>query len=86
MLNQVHMVMTDKNRKGKEIPIPQVRVVPTYNQDYLPVYERPTTYVREKGTRMLLEAGAPWLTEWEICCALKMRFADALCLVEDGLI
>lgn len=51
---QAHMVKTDKNKKGKEIPIPQVRIVPTYEQDYLPVYERPATYVRGKGTCEIL--------------------------------
>lgn len=52
------MVKTDKNKKGKEIPIPQVRIVPTYDQDYLPVYERPGTYVRGKGIFELINSSS----------------------------
>ncbi|GMH45154.1 hypothetical protein BSKO_13111 [Bryopsis sp. KO-2023] len=46
---EVQMVKTDKNRKGKEIPIPLVRQVPTYEEDYLPIFDKPETYLRGKG-------------------------------------
>eukprot|EP00195_Chlamydomonas_chlamydogama_P006076 CAMPEP_0202910272 /NCGR_PEP_ID=MMETSP1392-20130828/51605_1 /ASSEMBLY_ACC=CAM_ASM_000868 /TAXON_ID=225041 /ORGANISM="Chlamydomonas chlamydogama, Strain SAG 11-48b" /LENGTH=482 /DNA_ID=CAMNT_0049600335 /DNA_START=92 /DNA_END=1536 /DNA_ORIENTATION=+ len=38
-----------KKPKPKEIPVPEVKEVPTYTRDYLPLYRLPETYIRGKG-------------------------------------
>ncbi|KAG1670869.1 hypothetical protein FOA52_000371 [Chlamydomonas sp. UWO 241] len=35
--------------KPKEIPIPEIKFVPTYTREYLPLYALPETYIRGKG-------------------------------------
>jgi hypothetical protein len=42
------MVDSKKARGGKEIPIPEVRFVPTYYKDYYPLYKPPLTYLHGK--------------------------------------
>ena len=37
---------TSKDGKDKEIPIPEIRAVSTYEQDYRPNYRKSTTYLR----------------------------------------
>lgn len=44
----VLMVDSKKARGGKEIPIPEVRFVPTYYKDYYPLYKPPLTYLHGK--------------------------------------
>lgn len=36
-------------KKKSEIPIPMVRVLPTYERDYLPVFQEGNTYIRGRG-------------------------------------
>jgi len=38
-----------KKPKPKEIPVPEVKKVPTYTRDYLPTFKIPDTYIRGKG-------------------------------------
>jgi hypothetical protein len=46
---QAKMVETAKSKGGKEIPIPDVHEVQTYNVDYLPTFHAATTYIRGRG-------------------------------------
>ncbi len=43
------MVSSKQAKGGKEIPTPDVRVVPTYSVEYLPVHKEPRVYIRGKG-------------------------------------
>lgn len=43
------MVESAKAKGGKEIPVPKVTRVPTYNTDYLPTFREPNTYIRGRG-------------------------------------
>ena len=43
------MVESAKAKGGKEIPVPKVTHVPTYNTDYLPTFREPNTYIRGRG-------------------------------------
>jgi hypothetical protein len=43
------MVSSAKAKGGKEIPVPKVSVVPTYNIDYLPTFREQSTYIRGRG-------------------------------------
>ena len=47
-----------KKPKQKEIPVPEVKKVPTYTRDYLPNFRIPDTYIRSKGAHRLAETGA----------------------------
>ncbi len=42
-----------KKNKPKEIPVPEVGVVPTYTRDYLPTFKIPVTYIRGRGALAL---------------------------------
>ena len=44
------MVSSKQAKGGKEIPIPDVRVIPSYGIEYLPVHKEPRVYIRGKGT------------------------------------
>eukprot|EP00873_Tetraselmis_striata_P028408 jgi/Tetstr1/448672/TSEL_035912.t1 len=44
----VLMVDNKKAKGGKEIPIPEVRFVPTYYKDYYPLFKPPLTYLHGK--------------------------------------
>lgn len=49
--------MIKRNGKGvKEIPIPGVTKVPSYETDYLPCFLERNTYIREKGGPRTLSA------------------------------
>ena len=41
--------MVEKPKGGKEIPVPKVTRVPSYNTDYLPTFREPNTYIRGRG-------------------------------------
>jgi len=43
------MVASAKAKGGKEIPVPKVTEVPTYNTDYLPTFREKNTYIRGRG-------------------------------------
>ncbi|EIE24666.1 hypothetical protein COCSUDRAFT_41002 [Coccomyxa subellipsoidea C-169] len=43
------MVSSAKAKGGKEIPVPKVTLVPTYNIDYLPTFREQNTYIRGRG-------------------------------------
>ncbi len=43
------MVSSAKAKGGKEIPVPKVTAVPTYNTDYLPTFREQSTYIRGRG-------------------------------------
>lgn len=43
------MVESAKAEGGKEIPVPKVTRVPSYNTDYLPTFREPNTYIRGRG-------------------------------------
>lgn len=43
------MVSSAKAKGGKEIPVPKVTAVPTYNIDYLPIFREQSTYIRGRG-------------------------------------
>ncbi|GAX80451.1 hypothetical protein CEUSTIGMA_g7890.t1 [Chlamydomonas eustigma] len=47
---------TKKKPKPKEIPVPDVKVVPMYTREYLPLYQVPDTYIRGRG-------GTGWVKE-----------------------
>ncbi|DBA94861.1 TPA: hypothetical protein ACH3X1_002399 [Trebouxia sp. C0004] len=53
------MVSSKQAKGGKEIPTPDVRVVPTYSVEYLPVHKEPRVYIRGK-------AGVGWQEEDEV--------------------
>ncbi|GFR40774.1 hypothetical protein Agub_g1388 [Astrephomene gubernaculifera] len=38
-----------KKKEVKEIPVPEVRIVPGYTREYLPLFRIPETYIRGKG-------------------------------------
>ncbi|GLC38898.1 hypothetical protein PLESTB_000459500 [Pleodorina starrii] len=38
-----------KKKEVKEIPVPEVRIVPGYTREYLPLFRIPDTYIRGKG-------------------------------------
>lgn len=72
--SQPKMIQAD-GKEGKEIPIPGVRKIPSYQRDYLPVWQPHTTYIKfhggylvDKGRTCLiarlhfLTAVAPWDT------------------------
>ena len=45
--------MTDgksKDGKDKEIPIPEIRMVPSYEQDYRANFNRGVTYIRSESS------------------------------------
>lgn len=42
-------VKTVKTKKGKEIPVPEVRNVASYTVDYLPIFRPPQTYIHGHG-------------------------------------
>lgn len=46
---QARMVSSKQAKGGKEIPTPDVRVVPSYSVEYLPVHKEPRVYIRGKG-------------------------------------
>ena len=46
---QAKMVESAKAKGGKEIPVPKVTRVPSYNTDYLPTFREPNTYIRGRG-------------------------------------
>jgi hypothetical protein len=46
---QAKMVSSAKAKGGKEIPVPKVTLVPTYNIDYLPTFREQNTYIRGRG-------------------------------------
>lgn len=48
------MVSSKQAKGGKEIPTPDVRVVPSYSVEYLPVHKEPRVYIRGKGRSPLL--------------------------------
>lgn len=47
------MVSSKQAKGGKEIPTPDVRLVPTYTVEYLPVHKEPRVYIRGKGKKRL---------------------------------
>ncbi|CAL8467691.1 g7229 [Coccomyxa elongata] len=46
---EAKMVSSAKAKGGKEIPVPKVTAVPTYNIDYLPTFREQSTYIRGRG-------------------------------------
>eukprot|EP00983_Pelagomonas_calceolata_P132400 1161864-Pelagomonas_calceolata.AAC.21 len=44
-----HHAPHQKKPKPKEIPVPEVKKVPTYTREYLPTFKIPDTYIRGKG-------------------------------------
>ena len=52
-ISQAREVEAKKPKKGSEIPIPTVRVVPTYDRDYLPLFKEQNTYIRGRGNSAL---------------------------------
>lgn len=56
---EARMVSSKQAKGGKEIPTPDVRVVPTYSVEYLPVHKEPRVYIRGK-------AGIGWQEEDEV--------------------
>jgi hypothetical protein len=38
-----------KKKHGKDIPVPDIGRVPTYHRDYLPVFDKPHTYIHGRG-------------------------------------
>lgn len=46
--SQPKMIQAD-GKEGKEIPIPGVRKIPSYQRDYLPVWQPHTTYIKFHG-------------------------------------
>lgn len=65
-------VKTVKTKKGKEIPVPEVRNVASYAVDYLPIFRPPQTYIHGRGTRIgesnILHSAAVWCTSLCILC------------------
>ena len=51
------MVQCSKAKGGREIPIPQVKDVPTYCLEYLPTFREPPTYIRGRGQPQQLHSG-----------------------------
>lgn len=49
------MVSSKQAKGGKEIPIPDVRMVSSYSVEYLPVHKEPRVYIRGKGKYSLLD-------------------------------
>lgn len=47
---QAKMISSAKAKGGKEIPVPKVTSVPSYNTDYLPNFREQNTYIRGRGT------------------------------------
>ena len=43
----------NRPKKRSDIPIPMVRVLPSYERDYLPVFRAGHTYIRGRGEPML---------------------------------
>ncbi|KAJ9534946.1 hypothetical protein QJQ45_029617 [Haematococcus lacustris] len=43
------VTVVPKKPKAKDIPVPEVKEVPTYTRDYLPTFKIPTTYIHGKG-------------------------------------
>ncbi|KAK9817316.1 hypothetical protein WJX72_012553 [[Myrmecia] bisecta] len=46
---EAKMVQSTQAKGGREIPTPEVRHVPTYNRDYLPLFREKNTYIRGRG-------------------------------------
>lgn len=55
------MIQAD-GKEGKEIPIPGVRKIPSYQRDYLPVWQPHTTYIKFHGG-YLPDKGRGWLID-----------------------
>ena len=73
-ISQAREVEAKKPKKGSEIPIPTVRVVPTYDRDYLPLFREQNTYIRGRGKRAACIHLENVLVEWDIwrCMACAM--------------
>ena len=56
-----------KKPKPKEIPVPEVKKVPTYTRDYLPTFKIPETYIRGRGVQMRLRGDLGHL-QLRTCC------------------
>ncbi|KAL3160983.1 hypothetical protein ABBQ38_009373 [Trebouxia sp. C0009 RCD-2024] len=56
---EARMVSSKQAKGGKEIPIPDVRMVSSYSVEYLPVHKEPRVYIRGK-------AGVGWHEEDEV--------------------
>ena len=48
------MVSSKQAKGGKEIPIPDVRMVASYSVEYLPLHKEPRVYIRGKGDPLCL--------------------------------
>ncbi|KAL6785691.1 hypothetical protein ACKKBF_B01255 [Auxenochlorella protothecoides x Auxenochlorella symbiontica] len=44
------MISQADGKGGKEIPIPGVKTIPSYERDYLPSWKDQNTYIRDRGT------------------------------------
>ncbi|KFM29105.1 Enhancer of polycomb-like protein 2 [Auxenochlorella protothecoides] len=44
------MISQADGKGGKEIPIPGVKTIPSYERDYLPTWKDQNTYIRDRGT------------------------------------
>lgn len=55
-------VVTSRLAGARDIPVPSVRVVPTYEEDYEPAFESPRSgcYIKRAGLRVALEGGAEY--------------------------
>lgn len=53
---QAKMVESAKAKGGKEIPVPKVTRVPSYNTDYLPTFREPNTYIRGRGRTFMMRS------------------------------
>lgn len=46
---QPKMISQADGKGGKEIPIPGVKTIPSYERDYLPSWKDQNTYIRDRG-------------------------------------
>ena len=75
------MVSSKQAKGGKEIPTPDVRVVPSYSVEYLPVHKEPRVYIRGKGRIHLLDWSAAQVSLRSWTTLVRTSAVPWLCLL-----